>query len=204
MKEIIKTSDSLQKSENKEVLQKMTGIESHPAFHDLQVEIANYTPLPISRLTSYGIAFQPLVSAIQTAVTGAGGSGLYYVNTGGKTMFQMKGTDSFIGALKTSNGGVGGGEAQLTQLACDPTMLFMAAVMANVDKKLDLIKEMQQEMIDFLVQKEKSELKGNLSFLYDVFNNYRYNWNNIMYKNSNYIKVLDIRQESEKKDCVLS
>lgn len=199
MEETIKTSDSIQKSGNKEVLQKMTDIESHPAFHNLQDEIANYTPLPISRLSSYGIAFQPLVSAVQTAVTGAGGSGLYYVDTGGKTMFQMKGTDSFIGALKTSNGGVGGGQAQITQLACDPTMLFMAAVMANVDKKLDLIREMQQEMIDFLVQKEKSELKGNLIFLYDVFNNYRYNWNNAMYKDSNYIKVLDIRQESEKK-----
>ena len=31
---------------------------------------------------------------------------------------------------------------------------------------------MQQEMMDFLVQKEKAELKGNLTFLYDVFNNY--------------------------------
>ena len=29
--------------------------------------------------------------------------------------------------------------------------------------------------MDFLVQKEKAELKGNLTFLYDVFNNYKYN-----------------------------
>lgn len=34
--------------------------------------------------------------------------------------------------------------------------------------------------------KEKAELKGNLTFLYDVFNNYKYNWNNEMYKNSNH------------------
>ena len=58
---------------------------------------------------------------------------------------------------------------------------------------------MQQEMMDFLVQKEKADLKGNLIFLYDLFNNYKYNWNNEMYKNSNHIKVLDIRQEAEKK-----
>lgn len=97
---------------------------------------------------------------------------------------------------------VGGGQAQITPLACDPTMLFMAAALANIDKKLDAIQDMQKEMMDFLVQKEKSDLKGNLNFLFDVFNNYKYNWNNEMYKNSNHIKVLDIRQEAEK-NCFL-
>lgn len=33
-------------------------------------------------------------------------------------------------------------------------MLFMAAALANIDKKLDTIKEMQQEMMDFLIRKE--------------------------------------------------
>lgn len=124
---------------------------------------------------------------------------MYYVNTAGKTMFQMKETGNFIGSLKTSAGLVGGGQAQIMPLAFDPTMLFMAAALANIDKKLDSIKEMQQEMMDFLVQKEKAELKGNLTFLYDVFNNYKYNWNNEMYKNSNHTMVLAIKKEAEAK-----
>ena len=114
-------------------------------------------------------------------------------------MFQMKGTNNFIGSLQTSAGMVGGGQAKMTPLACDPTMIFMAAALANVEKKLDAIQDMQKEMMDFLVQKEKADLKGDLNFLFDVFNNYKYNWNNEMYKNSNHIKVLDIRQEAEKK-----
>ena len=77
-----------------------------------------------------GTAFQPLTTAVQTAVTGAGGSGLYYVNTAGKTMFQMKETGNFIGSLKTSAGLVGGGQAQMMPLAFEPTMLFMAAALA--------------------------------------------------------------------------
>ena len=164
-----------------------------------EVGVSNYTPLPLSRLATYGTAFQPLATAIQTAVSGAGGSGIYYVNTAGKTMFQMKGTNNFIGSLQTPTGMVGGGQAQIPPLACDPTMLFMAAALANIDKKLDAIQDMQKEMMDFLVQKEKADLKGNLNFLIDVFNNYKYNWNNDMYKNSNHIKILDIRQEAEKK-----
>lgn len=158
-----------------------------------------YLKLPVDRLLTMGTAFQPLTTALQTAINGAGGSGLYYVNTGGKTMFQMKGTSNFIGSLQTSTGMVGGGQAQMSPLACDPTMLFMAAALANIEKKLDDIKEMQQEMMDFLVQKEKAELKGNLTFLYDIYNNYKYNWDNETYKKSNYIKVLDIRQMAEKK-----
>lgn len=49
---------------------------------------------------------------------------------------------------------VGGGQAQMIPFACDPTMLCMAAALANIDKKLDTIKEMQQEMMDILIRKE--------------------------------------------------
>ena len=114
-------------------------------------------------------------------------------------MFQMKGSSDFIGSLKTPNGAVGGGQAKITPLACDPTMLFMAAALANIDKKLDSIKEKQQEMMDFLVQKEKAELKGNLTFLCDVFNNYKYNWDNELYKSSNHTMVLTTKKEAETK-----
>ena len=113
-------------------------------------------------------------------------------------MFQMKESASFIGSLKTSDGLVGGGQAQITPFT-DPTMLFMAATLANIDRKLDTIKEMQQEMLEFLAQKEKAELKGNLIFLYDIFDNYKYNWNNEMYKNSNHTMVLTIKKEAEAK-----
>lgn len=54
-------------------------------------------------------------------------------------------------------------------------------------------------MMDFLVQKEKAELKGSLTFLYDIYNNYKYNWDNETYKKSHHIKVLDIRQMAEEK-----
>ena len=195
---IILNSETRENNDNA-VLRMMNNTSIYPMLKEPEVGVSNYTPLPLSRLATYGTAFQPLATAIQTAVSGAGGSGIYYVNTAGKTMFQMKGTNNFIGSLQTPTGMVGGGQAQITPLACDPTMLFMAAALANIDKKLDAIQDMQKEMMDFLVQKEKADLKGNLNFLIDVFNNYKYNWNNDMYKNSNHIKVLDIRQEAEKK-----
>lgn len=199
MGDIITLNNKMQENKDNEILQMMNNTSIYPMLKESEVGVSNYTPLPLLRLAAYGTAFQPLTTAVQTAVNGAGGSGIYYVNTAGKTMFQMKGTNNFIGSLQTSAGMVGGGQAKMTPLACDPTMIFMAAALANVEKKLDAIQDMQKEMMDFLVQKEKADLKGDLNFLFDVFNNYKYNWNNEMYKNSNHIKVLDIRQEAEKK-----
>ena len=37
--------------------------------------LINYNKFPLSRLSAWGTAFQPLVSAIQTIAGGAGGSG---------------------------------------------------------------------------------------------------------------------------------
>lgn len=125
-----------------------------PVLEESKVGVSDYTKLSVSRLAALGTAFEPLAVAVQTAVSGAGGSGLYYVDTAGKMMFQMNGTNNFIGSLKTVGGMVGGGQAQMIPFACDPTMLFMAAALANIDKKLDTIKEMQQEMMDFLIRKE--------------------------------------------------
>lgn len=187
------------KIDKSEILELMNNTSLFPFIEETKVGVNSYTHIPISRLGALGTAFQPLVSAVQMATTGAGGSGIYYVNTGGKTMFQMKGTTDYIGALQTTTGKVGGGQAKMIPLACDPTMIFMAAALVNIDKKLDIIKEMQQDIMNFLIQKEKSKLNGNLNFLYDVLNNYKYNWDNEMYKNSNHIKVLDIRQSSEQK-----
>ena len=199
MGDMISLNNEIQENKDNAILRMMSDTSIYPMLQESEVGVLNYTPLPLSRLAAYGTAFQPLATAVQTAVSGAGGSGIYYVNTAGKTMFQMNGTNNFIGSLQTSTGMVGGGQAQMTPLACDPTMIFMAAALANIEKKLDAIQDMQKEMMDFLVRKEKSDLKGNLNFLFDVFNNYKYNWKNEMYKNSNHIKVLDIRQEAEKK-----
>ncbi len=91
------------------------------------------------------------------------------------------------------------GQAVLNPLACNPTMLFMDAAMAGIDKKLDAIQDLQQEMMGYLKQKEDAEIRGNLIFLNDILNNYRYNTENDLYKNNNHIKVLDIRQAAEQK-----
>ena len=109
------------KKDNKkdnEILSMMNDESLCSILEETKVGVSDYMKLPVTRLIAMGTAFQPLTTAVQTAVNGAGGSGLYYVNTAGKTMFQMKETGNFIGSLKTSTGLVGGGQAQM---CCDIT-----------------------------------------------------------------------------------
>ena len=106
MSNIIKLNDEIQGSKDAAIMQMMSDSSAFPMLKESEVGVANYTPLSLSRLAAYGTAFQPLTTAIQTAVSGAGGSGVYYVNTAGKTMFQMKGTNNFCGYPQKSAIGI--------------------------------------------------------------------------------------------------
>ncbi|MEW9051118.1 MAG: hypothetical protein AB2392_08165 [Neobacillus sp.] len=179
----------------------MTDVELNPAILEEQICLAKYTKLPLSRVKTLGTAFEPLTAAFRNVINGGGAtSGLYQVTIPkGGHLAQFKNGSGYLGSVLKENGAVGGGQAVLNPLVCNPTMLFMAATLATIDKKLDNIQEMQKEILDFLFQKERSELKGDLNFLTDVLNKYKYNWNNDTYKKSNYNIVLRIKQETERK-----
>lgn len=176
------------------VTEPMINADFPPAMPELNLT-ANATKIPLSQLSALGVAFEPLTAAIQTAISGAGGSGLYYVNTKGMQMFSTR--EGFIGSLQSAAGTVGGGQARMTALACDPTMLFMAVALINMDKKLNAIQETQKEILDFLEEKERAALQGNLNVLNDVISSYKYNWENETFKSNKHILVQQIKKESE-------
>lgn len=178
-------------------LQTMMNVECLPVTPELDLTMRTAAKIPLANLSALGVAFQPLTSAIQTAVSGAGGSGIYFVNTMGKQMFTTNGGAELIGSLRAAGGTVGGGQARITALPCDPTMLFMAAALMNIEKKLDAIQETQEEILDFLEEKERATLQGNLNVLGDVISNFKYNWDNETYKANKHILVQQIKKEAE-------
>ena len=63
-----------------EIVKAMTDVEYHPVFIEEQVYTTQYTKLPLSRVTTLSIAFEPLTAAFQNVVNGGGTtSGLYQV-----------------------------------------------------------------------------------------------------------------------------
>ena len=188
--------NELETARKNELLNAMSATELAPLEVKNEISVQTYSKIPLSRLTALGTGFEPVVSAIQQVTShGQATSGFYKVTIPkGTHLAQFKEKSGFLGTAVGEHGIVG--QAQLNPLLCDPTMLLVAAALANIDKKLDAIQEVQQEMLDFLTQKEKSALKADLNFLMDIQNNYKYNWNSEKYKAANHAKVLDIRQEA--------
>ena len=188
--------NELETARKNELLKAMSATELAPLEVKNEISVQTYSKIPLSRLTALGTGFKPVVSAIQQVTShGQATSGFYKVTIPkGTHLAQFKEKSGFLGTAVGEHGIVG--QAQLNPLLCDPTTLLAAAALANIDKKLDAIQEVQQEMLDFLAQKEKSALKADLNFLMDIQNNYKYNWNSEKYKAANHAKVLDIRQEA--------
>lgn len=178
-------------------LQSIMNVEVFPVTPEVSFEMNKATKIPLSKLSALGVAFQPLTSAIQTVVSDCGGSGIYFVDTMGKQMFHLNGSNDFIGSLMSPTRGVGGGQARIKALPFDPTMLFMAAALMNIERSLDVIQQTQEEILQFLEEKERAKLQGNLNVLGDVMNNLKYNWNNEKYKTNKHILVQQIKKEAE-------
>lgn len=182
-----------------EVTKIMAETEFYPVLVDESVNLLNYTKISLTSLLAMGTGLESVVTAFQ-GLGKKGGSGLYMVKVPpGRELAEFRDKTGYLGSVLTETGAVGGGQAVLTPLICNPTTLFMAGTLVNIDIKLDAIIETQEDILNLLIQKEKSELRGDLNFLFDVLNNYKYNWDNEKFKNNNHIKVLDIKQSSEQK-----
>ncbi len=181
-----------------ELIKAMSAVElSLPTVQE-ELAVQTYSKIPMSRITALGTGLEPITAAVQQVVSnGQATSGYYKVTIPkGTHLAWSEAKGEFIGSTLNNTTNQVAGQAGMTPMICNPTMLLVAATLANIDKKLDAIQETQQEMLDFIIQKEKSALKGDLDFLMDIYNNYKHNWNNDRYKTANHIKVLDIRQSS--------
>jgi hypothetical protein len=184
--------------ENKNVLvQAMMDVEYCPPSElvKMNIDMTETQKYPIEKAAALGAAFEPLAQLVSYTTGGSGKSGLYFVNTKGKSMFKSGG--QYIGSLKAADGGVGGGQARIKQVPFDPSRLCLAVAFMAVEKKLDAIHEARKEILAFLELKEEAKLKGNLNALADVLNNYKFNWDNDKYKNHKHILVQDIKREAE-------
>ena len=184
---------------NQAIQQSLANMEFNPVLIEEGLSDAQFTKIPLSRLPALGTAFEPIAVAVQNSLGRTTTQLCKVTIPSGTHLATLKSGAGNIGTVLNNTTNQISGQAVINPLVCNPTMIFIAAALANIDKKLDSIQELQQEMMDFLVQKEKSELRGNLIFLGDILNSFKYNWNNDMYKQSNHVKVLDIRQAAEQK-----
>ena len=188
-------------------------MEKNEVLNVIDVDIVPYegnvkedegTKIPFEKFAglAVGAAFiKPLTELIQTKQI----SGLYKVSLPpGTHLASFKNGAGNLGTALSNKTNKLAGQAVLNPasvktVAIDPTAIAMMAMLANMEKKLADIQELQKEMMQFIEQKEKSEQRGNLIFLQDIYENYQFNTENDKYKQNNHVKVLDIKQAAEQK-----
>lgn len=180
---------------------------------DIEVDLNRATKLSLGDIATLGSGFSSLSQAFQTVTQSAG--------TTSETLFRI--TDksgnpldaSVLQKFRDGSGRLGSyrdasgsfKQAHLKEAASqaagsassvpvDPTTLFMAAALMEINKKLDAIQETQQEMFEYLKNQDKAKLRGNLETLMDILSNYRFNWDNAKYKNTNLALVQGIRKDA--------
>ena len=177
-----------------EILQTVVEVEIQPYVPETEVGLEQYSKYSLDDFKKLGTAFLPLLKNFSDTLKGQ--SGWYKVDVPlGMKLSEFKnggffGTAKIIGDTKFAK------QLELKPRV-DPNMLYMAAVLLTVEKKLETIEETQQEILAFLEVKERTRIEGNLEILADIFNNYKYNIENQAYKTNKHLQVQEIKRDAE-------
>lgn len=206
MSDNLQNIESVQPNENLECL----SIELVPNIEEAGFNDDRYTKIPFGQLASLGVGLSGIGVMAQT-VMASGGAG------SGEVLYRIANSDTAKGTLQMIKGkpgatygtymqdGVFSNRAVFEQVAgsgaaqtvpIDPTAIFMAAALASINMKLDAIQATQQEMFEYVKQRDESEMRADLVFLTDVFNTYKDSWNNDLYVQNHHAQALTCKRHA--------
>ncbi len=87
--------------------------------------------------------------------------------------------------------------ASATASAINPALVFMAAMLVQVNQKLDAISDMQEKMFAYAKQRDHAKLKGAFKVLDELRENLRYNSDNPSYLSSRHQLVAAAWRDAE-------
>jgi len=201
-------------SKSKIALQ-MANLRFSPTSTDIEIKLDKATKLPLAEVEALGAGLSSVCSfgrRIKQTVSVSDDGLLKAFDATGRPidvnqLFSAEDGSGLLGSFhdasnKLSQARFKKAEDQVvdvvTEIPVDPMQIFIAAALMEINAKLDDIQETQKEMFEYIKNKDRSELRGNLETLADIINNYRFNWNNNQYKSNKHILVQTIRNDAEK------
>ena len=166
--------------------------------------------MPIAELATLGAGVASLLPAFRTVTqtTTINSQGLYQLaNAGVGDILKVAKNGNFWGALKTADGASKLAQLQsagplaattTTVAALNPAVVMMAVALFSIEQKLGDIEEAQKQILSFLEIEKESEIEGDVEMLSDIFNKYKYNWDNEHYVTSSHKIVMDIQRTARK------
>lgn len=158
---------------------------------------ANNKAIPVADLPSLGLAGESLQQFIQSVRT-PGGEGIYRVTFPkgfDRTLSRFKNEDAFLGS-GISNGKIA--QARLNQIHFDPTQMFMAFALMNIQNRLGNIEKIQREMLGLWHLEQEATLQSDLECLNEIISDYKYNWQNTDFIGRSISLLADIIKDAKK------
>lgn len=193
----------------------LAAIEVSLAPTDQQIDVSQAIKLSLDKLPELGIAFASLPSTFRTITSAVNVPTLLQAtDKAGKPidpsiLLRLHDGTGQMGTYKNPNGGgllnarlqavEGGAVKGVSQIPYDPTTLFMAAAIAQINQKLDAIQASVDELFQFERERDKADLRGSLNTLLGILKEYGNNCSSDRWMTNEHMKVLDIKQEAEQK-----
>lgn len=177
---------------------------------DIEIQSDSALRIPFDQLPALGAGLASLAGAFSPATSSLSGPTLFTVTDGNGLPIPPSALQAFndgsglLGSVRDAETGfkqvrlhVAGTAAQSPIVPFDPTTLAMAAALAVVTQKLDAIQRAQEEMFEYLQQRDKADLRGALQMLADIARDYCFNWDNETFLQSSHAQVLEIRKQAD-------
>ena len=156
-------------------------------------------------LVSVGGPIAALASELgKLAINPSSNEGLYrcvFPDGVSGTLAQAKDGSGYLGAI-INNGIVGQArwipaQGSATTIPINPATIAIAITLVGINKKLDDIKQTQNDILNFLESDKESKLKGSVNALFEIMNDYRFNFDNMTWKNGKFVIASDIKTKAE-------
>ena len=181
-------------SSNLKAENQIATIEHIFSASEKEAVLKGHIKISLSELSALGVGFASLPETFRTVTQTVDADGLYRcVFPDGVTgkIAAFKDGSGNLGTIMDGNNIVGqahwikaDSQVMTTTIPYNPTVFFMAMALMSIDKKLNKIQETQKEILRFLELDKESQIRGDLNTLTEILNNYKYNWDNELYKKS--------------------
>lgn len=193
------------------VAKQLASTEIYLALTQERANVSGAIKLPLERIPQLGIALASLPSTFRTVTNTVNVPMLLqptdkFGNPLNPSILQsFKDGSGLMGSYRDAAKGFGQARfhvvegdiaTSVTQVPYDPTSLFMAAAIAQINQKLDSIQKSVDEMFEYMRQRDRANMRGNLKTLADILNGYGLNYGNAIEMTHAHMKVLDIKQAS--------
>lgn len=193
------------------VAKQLASTKIHLVLTQERADVSGAIKLPLERVPQLGIALASLPSTFRTVTNTVSVPMLLqptdkFGNPLDPSILQsFKDGSGLMGSYRDAANGFGQARfhvvegdiaTSVTQVPYDPTSLFMAAAIAQINQKLDSIQESVDEMFEYMRQRDKANMRGDLKTLADILNGYSFNCGDATYMANAHMKVLDIEHAS--------